>query len=97
MPIRYQFLRSDGTPASLAKVDDEVCAYFGFTPHKEHFSSHYEALTTVGIAVCWHTSKATVEELEKYLAESEMDMSGQFRDLLRKFLIEDYTFTAWRA
>lgn len=94
MPVNFQFLKPDGTPESLLVIDQKLCDHFGeyCDPKNYHWSFH--SLTWEGLAILRksHASVITPDVFDKF---AEIDPRAEAAPVFRKFLTEDYQFTAW--
>jgi hypothetical protein len=94
MPMNYQFVRKDGLPESLLVIDRQLCEHFGDreSPNEYHWSFH--SVTWEGLAIL---AKAGVDTItpEVFDEFAVIDPNAEAFPVMRKFLAEDYSFTAW--
>lgn len=96
MPTNVQFTRrSDNVAEKLIDLDKKMCAEVGAEVNPKYMNAFYDAISLTGIAILMRNGEfeLTEEALEKWITEHPDDFENW--DLVRKYLVKEYRFTAW--
>lgn len=105
MPVSFRFIdnKNPERKVMLAEIDELCCAFTGCPVQEKTNCRMYQIVTDIGIGLCWSELKATVEAFNKMEANWRVSMGADMNEraeqdiaFVRKMLVEDYTFEAWR-
>lgn len=99
MPINFEYIcHETGKAMKLQEIDDEICKRLGYKPHPNRYSSQFEGLKYIGLAILLNSDsdETTPEAVESYLANTEVDLSFDEREFIREFF-GDFRYRAWRG
>lgn len=108
MPVSFEFVPPNGERVLLSQVDEEICAEVKEPVDPDKYNPYYTFVTEVGIGALMHSggSQVTPEVLEEHLSYMYQEpwRDGFTKEgvelaksIARKFLVEKYTFRAWRG
>lgn len=98
MPTNYRFLK-DGKAAKLSDVDKEICKWYCQERIGNQYSQGYLFVVMSGIAL----TERIGDEGRKLIRENDVEQfcndvhDGDYKELLKEFLVKRYTFKAWWA
>jgi hypothetical protein len=108
MPASFCFKKSDGTNEMLDDIDNKIAVFLDKTPSEE-YNSYMDFISEMGFEILLHTDGCSIDETKFniWLADASTIEPTRFNSIiqsfdgklllcLRKFLYQDYTFTAWR-
>lgn len=90
MPTNYRFIKN-GKAAKLPDVDKEICKWHGQEGGKE-YSQAYLFVTMSGIAILSRYDVIDEENINQFCDDAH---AGQYKELLKEFLVKRYTFKTW--
>ena len=107
MPIKFAFVKPDGTNEDLAVVEEKLSEFIGEPVNKEAMPL-VNNISDIGCNILERTStcNVTIDLLGKYITHLMKDniimynricehKNGKFMASFPKFLCQDYTFKAW--
>lgn len=101
MPVNYQFTSVDtNEPTPLNWIDGEICKMLGEKIDEKRFHPIFDLIVSIGMGLVWTGQKITKERIDEYIEKDKSSNCPYDWDklelLARKFLLNDYTFSAWR-
>lgn len=97
MSTNYQFLNKETKESvSLNEVDRVICETYDIEYKDNEYSFYYDVLTLAGVLILkkYGGSEITEEIFDQWIADGDQDRKDS-ADFYRKFLLDDYIFTAW--
>lgn len=98
----FQFKKGDEA-VSLDKIDEEICNFFGEKVKENEFHPVYDVIVDLGFKTLMSGEggySVTKKDFDYLLEKNKVAVANpefqKYLPVFRKFLYEDYTFTAWR-
>jgi hypothetical protein len=88
MPTCFRFMKA----VKLPKIDNEICEFLGVEASENIYSSSYDFVVLSGMSILRNDDVITEETIDEFCDRVH---EGQFKELLKEFLVKRYKFEAW--